>query len=465
MKNILLTLFAVCLGGFLNAQKATVTTIRACAKGAENRTARLFLEDAMTKYQRKVDEQTIDSNGCFRLEAEILKTQKAFVKIGLYPTYIYIEPGENYKVIYDSFNFRIDEQINPQKLNSFLSYRFEKPDSNELNQLIWRFETLHDRFLTENYHPVNGIRSDDFQRFKAQIEQIFAFSGHHYFKIYRQYALADMERIFNFKSPEKLFFEQLYQKPIYYENTAFADFVTEYYASYFPQQVKYNPAVFVEQVNRAENLPALLDSLGRDTTLQNEKFREFVFLLGLQKMYNNSYFNPSSVLKIIKKIQATTKFREHAELANAILQTLQKFHPGIHQADFRFWDFDKQKKSNLSESPKYKYVLFVNGLCKSCDAEVRSLQTLAEKFSDSVVFWVVNCDYERNRALFNKPQTMQNLTYLHFDKDFETLESLGIIDFPIAVWLDPENKIQSYLFQLPSQQAENSIRKILQMPK
>ncbi len=455
-----ISLIIFCFSGvFVHAQNTEITTINACAKGAENRTARLYLEDAITKFQWKIDEQPIDENGCFQLKAELFQTQKAFIKIDFYQTYIYLQPGENYRIVYDSFDFRIDEILNPQKLEYFLSYRFEQPDSNELNQLIWRFENLHDDYMINHY--AEGISKESYNQFKNQIEDIFLYSGHAYFNAYKTYAFADIERIFNLTSSSSLFFTHLQNKPILYNNTAFADFIVEYYSGYFPQQVKYNRYIFIDQINRADDLPAILDSLGRDTTLQNEKFREFVFLLGLKEMYLNYEFRKSSVLKLLKQIQSTTKFHEHSVLAGSIIRTLQRFEPGINKANLKFLNPDQKTDYDFSASSKYKYILFVNGLCESCDAEVKMLQNIAKKFKDTVDFFVVNCDYELNRCLRNKPKTLENITYLHFNKDFETLDNFDIFDYPTAVWLDPENIVQSYYFQVPSQRAERVIQLLM----
>ncbi|MCL2682329.1 MAG: hypothetical protein FWE63_02430 [Bacteroidales bacterium] len=459
MKKISLFLL-LCAGVcFAQAQRTETTTLNACAQGAENRIARLYLEDAITKFQWKVDEQLIDKNGCFQLKTELFETQRAIIKIGFYQTYIYLEPGENYSIIYDPFDFRIEERVNPQRLDQYLSYRFGEPDSNELNRLIWRFENLYDDFLV-NYYSNDGISREAYNLFRRQVDETFAYSGHQYFNAYKTYALADMERIFNLTSSANLFLTYLQDKPILYNNVAFADFITEYYSTYFPHQVKYDRNEFIDQINQADNLTAILDSLGRDTTLQNEKFREFVLLLGLREMYNSNEFHKSSVLRLLQTIETTTKFPEHSDLADAIIRTLVRYEPGIHQANFRFLDPALNTLYDFSKSSNYKYILFVNGLCESCDTEVKTLQGIAERFRNTVDFYVVNCDYELNRCLRNKPRNLRNITYLCFNKDFETLETLGISDYPTAVWLDSENSIQSFYFQLPSRRLERTIRQL-----
>ncbi len=468
MKKIVIVLFCACLGTFVNAQTAVETknsvNISACAKGAGNRVARLYIEDAITKLQHKVDEQPIDKKGCFTLRCELSETRKAFIKIDFYQTYIYLQPGEKYTLIFDPFDFHTDEKINPQILDRYLSYRFEKPDSNELNQLIWRFETMHDNFLAENYARMS-ISRESYATFKQQVGRTFSYSGHQYFNNYKAYALADMERIFNLTTPASLYFAYIHNKPILYENTAFADFITQYYQNYFPSQVRYDQNIFINQINQANNLPAILDSLGRDTTLQNEKLREFVLLVGLRKMYYNYEFRKASVIKLLKQIQDETKFHEHSLLAGSILQSVKRMEKGVSTILPKFLDPTEKTLFDFSKSDKFKYVMFVNGLCQSCDAEIKSLEAVAEKLYDSVDFIVVNCDYEINRCLRNKPETLQNITYLYFNKDFETLENLGITDYPIVVFFDPKNVVLSYYFQLPGQRVERAIRPYLRSEK
>ena len=106
----LLLLFCVCV---LQAQQVEIARIKACAEGAENRTARLYLEDAITKLQWKVDEQLIEETGCFQFSVEIAQTQKAFIKIDFYQTFIFLQPGSTYNIIFNEFDFRIITDLLP----------------------------------------------------------------------------------------------------------------------------------------------------------------------------------------------------------------------------------------------------------------------------------------------------------------------------------------------------------------
>ncbi|MCL2414893.1 MAG: hypothetical protein FWC94_06550 [Bacteroidales bacterium] len=455
----LLIVFCVCVS-FSQAQIQR-TIINACAEGAENRTARLYLECAVTRFQWRVDEQTINSEGCFQLSAEISQTLRAFIRIDFYQTFIFLQPGETYNITFDSFDFRIDERVNPFSLDQFLSYRFDEPDSNELNRLIWRFENMHDIFMWESFDSDEGtVTRAAFNDFENLVRETFAFSGHGYFLDYKRYALADIQRIFRLTSPANLFLTYIQNRPILHNNVAFADFITGFYESYFPYQIRYNRLVFEDQINLTQNLTAIMDSLGRDTTLQNEQLREFVFLLGLRELWQNPDFSNRAILKLLSDIEHTTIFPEHAVLANRITRMLLRFEPGVNTANFRFSNPQTGELYDFSQSARYKYILFVTSLCFSCDAEISILRGIAENLSDVVDFYVVSCDYEASQALRNMPRNLGNITFLHFNKDFAALESIGIFDFPTAIWLDGENIIQSYNFLLPSRRAEQAIRQL-----
>ncbi|MCL2412815.1 MAG: hypothetical protein FWC98_01605 [Bacteroidales bacterium] len=465
MKRSVFLLIVFCI--FVNFSQAQVqrTIINACAEGAENRTARLYLECAMTRFQWKVDEQIISNDGCFQLTADISQTLRAFIRIDFYQTFIFLQPGEIYNIIFDSFDFRIDERVNPFSLDQFLSYRFEEADSNELNRLIWRFENMYDQFIFENFLDDGTITHEAFNNFENLVRETFAFSGHGYFLDYKRYALADVKRIFRLTSPANLFFTYIQDRPILYNNTAFSDFITGFFEGYFPYQIRYNRNVFVDQINRANNLTAIMDSLGRDTILQNEQLREFVFLLGLREMWQRVEFSNTSILKLLSDIKTTTEFPEHEELAYRITRMLLRFEPGVNTANFRFTNPETGELHDFSLSSRYKYILFVVGhnICPACEGEISILRQIAENeaIRNLVDFYVVSCDYEVNRALRNRPRELGNITFLHFNRDFEALESIGLFDFPTAIWLDGENIIQSYGFLLPSRRAERAIRQLL----
>jgi len=461
LKRIILPLIVFCVSiGFAQAQVQR-TIINACAQGAENRTARLYLECATTRFQWRVDEQTISNEGCFQLSADISQTLRAFIKIDFYQTFIFLQPGETYDIIFDTFDFRIDERQNPFALNMFLSYRFVEADSNELNRLIWRFENMYDQFVFENFREDGSISREAFSEFENLIRETFAFTGHGYFLDYKRYVLAEMQRTFRLTPSANLFLTYIQNRPILHNNVAFADFIAGFFEGYFPYQVRYNRNVFIDQINRAGNLTAIMDSLGRDTILQNEQLREFAFLLGLREMWRHSDFSNSSILALLSDIQNTTIFPEHRELAYRIQRMLLRFEPGVNTANFNFSNPQTGQIHDFSQSSRHKYILFVTSICLTCDAEVSILRSIADTLHHLVDFYIVSCDYEVNRALRSMPRNLENITFLHFNKDFAGLESIGLFDFPTAIWLCPENIIQSYGFLLPSRRAERAIRQLL----
>lgn len=319
---------------------------------------------------------------------------------------------------------------------------------------------MYNQFIFENFLEDGTISREAFSDFENLVRETFAFSGHGYFLDYKRHAMADIKRIFRLTSPANLFLTYIQDRPILYNNVAFADFITGFFENYFPYQIRYNRLVFEDQINLTQNLTAIMDSLGRDTILQNEQLREFVFLLGLRELWHNPDFSNWAILKLLSDIGSTTIFPQHAELAYRITRMLLRFEPGINTANFQFSNPQTGLPHDFSLSSRYKYILFVTGICESCEAEISILRGIAENLSHIVDFYVVSCDYEVSRALQNMPRNLGNITFLHFNKDFEALESIGLFSFPTAIWLDSENIIQSYNFLLPSNRAEQGIRQL-----
>ncbi|GHS89911.1 hypothetical protein FACS1894201_11260 [Bacteroidia bacterium] len=99
----------------------------------------------------------------------------------------------------------------------------------------------------------------------------------------------------------------------------------------------------------------------------------------------------------------------------------------------------------------------MNTLCQSCDAEIKTLNELA-KTCDTIDFVVINCDYEFVKFQREQPRPPTYYRYLNFNKQFDTMNQLGIIDYPIAFLLNHQGAIQTFFEMLPSRGLEIKLR-------
>lgn len=446
----------------LSAQPTQKTVIEGVAKGAENRNIRLILTaDYISDLPIKKAETRIDSQGVFRLETDIPETCLAQLAIDYYRTEIFLEPGKNYRLTFLPFDYHIDEKINPYTQNISLSYRLDKTDSNELNFLINRFQYMLDTFTSQHVDAlINQKDRSLVERFVSDVNRHFDHSVPYYFNYYKQYKLAELEEVVNIKSRGQFFNELFYDQPVQYQNIAYMSFFNEFYRDYFPFQVKYPYPVFIKQINSGTNLPAILDSLGRDTTLQNEIFREMVLLKGLKEVYYNKMFKKKSIISLLDEMATSTKFIENKNIAENIrTKLLQETYPVI--ADFKWYDTAGKTYTRFSFKKKYLYLIIMKSGCDECFSELKLLQEAANNLSTQKIdFVVLNVDYRRSQYIQSARQLNLQIPYLHFGPDVEWTEDLNVRVTPVYLLIDANGLIISDHYIKPSENLIKALKSL-----
>ncbi len=440
----------------LPAQNVQITGI---TSGAEGRNIRLILEDDLFSHRQiKVDEYIINDSGKFELKATVSNPTSAILAIDYYRTGMLLEAGKEYQIEFAPFNYHLDEQQNPYLTKLSLSYRITNQDSTEINRLIAQFENIYLKFTAEHFESLyKSYRYDLLNQLKDSIIQEIPYTGNSYFENYKWYRWAELEEITGISSGKTLVIKYLYDKDILYDQLSYADFFAGYYQNYFPTEVKYNYLQFVDQINNVRSLSNILDSIGKDTMLRNERFRELVFIYGLKNLYNDPLIIKSSVLALLKQITEQSKFEQHKKIAKNMIFSLTALEPGQKLPPFSFTDISKKTFVNKDLKDKYTYFVFVKSKCNDCEIELATLQKIMPKYADKVDVVVVNCDYEFATYYHQYNSKTTLYTFLHFNRDIEFLERCEIINYPSFLLVDPQGHVVSFSYPAPSQGFERQL--------
>ncbi|GHU85430.1 hypothetical protein FACS1894153_0630 [Bacteroidia bacterium] len=450
-KNLFLFAIPILLCSIIYANPVT---IKATAKGAENRIASLYIyADLVSEKKIKLAESIIDNNGDFSFHININETSQAFIYIDYYSTYIFLEPDENYNIIFHDYDYNLHEIFAPMRLNNYIPYKFEISDSNELNQMIWRFENFSDKFYYDHFYDIYEHKNfDTIKKYIDITKEKFDYIGHQYFVDYMKYAIAELE--FNLSINTTNLFEKYINKPILYNNTSYQNFIESMFGNYFPLSVKYNYIKFTNQINNKADFNMIIDSIGRDSLLINEQFREFIFINGLKAMLNADEFSRTSIIYYLNYIINNSKFNRHKEIAKNIIDMFNTNYIDVFPENIFV---DKNKK--LYQFPndtaiKSTYIFFANStICDYCGAEIKLLNELAEYYKN-INFLVVDCCYDFNSFARNFPKKNIAYKYLHFNKQFELLKTYGIVDYPMAIMLDTNHRIINSNAPIPTKNLE-----------
>jgi thiol-disulfide isomerase/thioredoxin len=416
----------------------------------------LFLQE---KVQCAVSD--VDKEGNFRVEIPVNDVNTLFIAYQAICGQIYIEPEKQYKIELSATNEDILKRIDADMLGGVLGIRIISSDTTELNYKINRFEWYYNSFLRlygqkiyqkvpENeYDSLMGLLTSKFPVNENNID---------YYSVYVRYRIAGIDLMYYNKNKQKLYKKYLNSDYIFYNNTAYMEFLDNFFDGYLYTGIgKISHKVLYENINERRDYYKLLDEMGKDPLLVNEKIREIVFIKGLGELYAmEDEFNRINILSFLSQMNKTSKFEEHKTMANNLIQHLNKLKHGTKSPDFELKDVYNSTVKISDFEGRYLYLHFFATYCEDCIREMLILKSLHEKYKDSLRIVSVMVDFEQaNLYRFVSTYKEFNWTFLHFGKNYSFIDAYGIYSLPLGVLIDAQGRIVSYPAKSPTGTTSN----------
>jgi peroxiredoxin len=393
----------------------------------------------------------VNSIGEFNLMADILETQQVILDLDFYTTTFYLEPGKNYLLQFDSISMA--DQYRPFYEKEPLVFRIVSDEPNELNNLIFEFNDVYNAFLVENFQSIYNRRNKSLIiAFKSEMDQKYAYSENLFFKNYVDFKIASIELSASGTNKPLLFRQYLLGKPILYFHSAYMEFFNQFFDQYLTAGNKFISEKDLEKgINDLINLPALMDSLGKDTLLLSESLRELVLIKTLQELYYSPFYYPQNILTILDQIIATSHFSLHRSMAMNVRLGLTRLQKGTLPPDFSLADLTG-KPANLSDHQgKPVYLSFLTTWTFACLAEYKIMDSLYGVWGNDIEFITVSLDKTPEVVARFKKDKNYNWTFLYNGTGYDLIQDYGIKTFPLFVLIDGEGKIMQYPAIKPSE--------------
>ncbi len=430
------------------------TTITGTAPGAQGKTIRLVkYSDLMTYSDTCIATSTIDSKGSFSISVPLKETIFSYLKIDFNRAPIYLVPGKNYQVKIDSIDYDApDDKTNPYLNPPELKCTILSNDSNELNNAITKFNSEYDTFVAQHFISISRSRDKKkLDTFKLKIQNSYKNINDVYFTNIVKYRFAALEyttRTIGDKTVLKKYFSG---PPVLYENTAYMEFFNQFFDGYITAESKKIKFKDLDTtINKLVSYTALLDSLGKDTTLKNEVIRELALLKALGELYDNPLFNKSAVLKIISDLATQTKFAAHKNIAENYLKTYTRLAKDAFAPEFILSNFSNESYTLSEFKGRYVYLIFWSTWCIPCISEIALLEKMKATYGTKVEFVAVSCDKQFNTAYYYLQNKKSTITNLFWGNQASLLESYNVKTFPTYVLIGPDGKIVDYPTIKPS---------------
>ena len=447
----------------LNSVDAKEVILNGTFPGAEGKELRVYsYTDLITYNERFIAKTTIEKNSKFSLKVNIDVVSILFLKIDFYRSTLYAEPGKTYNLIFDTlFPGTYDESTNPflNPLNNF--FEIDNLDNSELNYLINKFNVIYSQFISDNALALMRKRNKKIVGdFKMKIDSIFAGIKNEYFLVYTKYKIAAIEEVSLTESRNSLFKKYFYNKTIFMNNVGYMEFFNQFFTKFFTnvtQKVKFKD--LEATINEQKSYFALMDTLGKDSVLQNELLREMVLIKGIAELYDVKGFNKENIISILTTLADKSKFKDNKNIASTTIKYLMGFPVGTAAVDFSLMD-RKQKAYSLSQyKGKYIYLFFFNTSCSVCLSEMDLLNDLKKKYAGKLEIIGVSIDMEPQNMYYFLEKKEFDFPIIHFAFNYNLIDNYNIRYLPFFVLIDYDRNI----IQCPADKPSENISQKLDL--
>jgi len=429
----------------LPVSKALPTFIEGKVVGGNGLVIRISRYADQISYQEELlDICEIDNTGAFKLGFEITDIQEVFVHIGNQKFSFFAEEGKSYQLRIEDVEIPPKSAVNQQKqLHLFWN------EKNALNEAIDNFNYSYSTFLEENFVALYKYRDSKLLKtFEDKMVEKLENTNNlnptekSFFENFIAYQLAELKNASGTVSDLELGESYLKNKEVLYNHPSYMLFFNNYFTKYFLSGKRNtNYTGFVGRIRSGSNSSRLLDYIGQDPILIQERLRELVLLSALKEVYYNKEFNKNQLKSLIQEIANKSKFREHQKIGSSILNQLTSLQIGATPPAFKLKSTQGILKSLNDYKGRYVYLVFTSDNCQACEADRIALENIHKKYKEDIAILEVFINYTKEGLSKFINQDKSSWDQLLFDNNFDLLNDYHARIFPLYILLDREGKI------------------------
>lgn len=431
--------------------------IQGIGKNISDKKIRLIeVNDLLSQYEKEIDSFVVkDSIFDFSITLDAVKI--LIIRIETYDYSFIAQPGKTYKLRILPFNFNINDSINTLLYRVNLPIIIENEKDNDLNRKIFDYNSIIGDFIIDNNKSLLVLRDRKvIDSLKNMISQFSKYNNDNYFKDYIEYSSAILFHSTNQISREEIKKKLFYNKPILYDNIGYMECFDYIYSNYYSLGNKYISTVNLDFWLAKKDYFSLVDSLGIDTLLRNEVFRELVLLKGLKEAFYSKNYIDYEVIDMLEKFIYETKFAEHKKIANNLIELLKnKSFNGQNPNSFELKSIEGKNISSSELTGKPTLISFVKINEVPSLRELNILNNFADSLKYNYNLLTITCDRNMettyNFKVNSKIGSKYNWDFAHFDNKWDLLENFNIRVFPTFVLLNEDGKVLQNPMRSPSE--------------
>lgn len=391
----------------------------------------------------QIAEMPIDKVGNFDFSFVVDDITLIFAELGRFKTFIYVEPGLTYNIIFPPFTPKTEEEkLSPFFLYEEVPFGIKNRESQALNKNIVQFSEEFDYFYNTNAVEIFKFgKTDVVQELESLLEQRYTFS-HPYFNKHKQLCYLKLQQLAQ-RTKTRDFLVKLSEFEPDYNMPAYWEVIKILIPNFLPQNFSGTSSIsLTSAINSIMPFDSITSILTSDIIFKNRDFAEVCLLFTLFESYYNNTINNSACINIIHSAINYASTDNNRKRAEILYKRMVLLKTGSPAPDFDLYD-SKNKKNKLKDySGKFVYLCFVHTRNHACILDMQSIETFEKIFKkDLEIVMIVTDEESVAMAEFLEKNPHYKWHFLHYGGQKKLLEDYNIMAVPAYYLIDPKGNM------------------------
>jgi len=444
-KRVMLSLFIV----FLFVAAGTAQTENVTIKGNAKQYAGFNLSIRhYTNYISYKSEELgnfkVDENGNFSLSFYIPEITYAYMNLGVYRGFIYLEPGKTYEIILPPYTpIKEADRFNLYYNHETIVIGIKNADALALNKNINQFDDEYNFLFNKNAFRLFNKRDVKLtDSLVARLDSMFPGIGNEFFDHYKQFRYAKLYML-SMKRQENRVISKFYSKaavefenPSYWETffLLFKGFFTGYFTSKKGKALK---AAFADSTD----FKRLSDVFGTDTLYAQREFREVVLLKALYDAFYSGNYDKSKIIKILDSAEKQGGTDRVRKVAGELFRKVNHLRAGTPAPGFTLYNINGKERSLSSYKGRFVYLNFCNTENHACKKDFQLLDAFSKRMRRELTIVSIATDRDAAKLESFVKSHKYKWDFLYFGDQANVIFDYDIRVLPTYILIDPEGNV------------------------
>ncbi|PKP18680.1 MAG: hypothetical protein CVU05_13060 [Bacteroidetes bacterium HGW-Bacteroidetes-21] len=357
--------------------------------------------------------QSVKADGSFFCVVPLEKTGRLSIPLYFFDGVLYAEPGKTYMLSVPRKTLRpVTAEISPFFEPMPFYLYVDGPDKNELNQLIFVFDSIYDGYVTTHSSVLlfEGYKSK-VDTFFTQLDKLYNKVEQPYFNVYYRSKIALLRYITAKRDVNYVVNSYFNNIPVSPENDAYMELFNNLFNDYFQYySLQKIGERLHDDIARSKSPSDLRETLAMNPVMQNDTVIELVILKGIhdaffpEAQFAQKRFPIKQLYLTLDSVRYQNKYDFVKDISDNIFYKAAVKCEIMGYGQIELLDYSNNKVMLSTLKGNYVYMAFYDPRNYTCLKDMKLFVKKAEKYEKDIQFVIilVRCSFKEYIAFRDK---------------------------------------------------------------